>query len=503
MCASEQTFSGMRRACDFSGEKKPKSSLVIAGAANSKKNKEPESSGLQIQEEEEEEEEEDDENFEIIWSGESSMCTRNLKHYQAFTKNGTTISVYSFVFILAGEGGYHIGYLEDMYENYRQKKMVKVRWFHRSEELSELISNPQPHELIITSHCQILSAECIDGLATILTPKHYNQCLAFVTQDFSDGIYMCSKQIKNDKISSFPFSKLRGYYTQIIFSVLNLPIGPNKNNQETSSKREEEQEQEQEQEEEEEKGKEKGKGKEKEEGVQSFKRGVTIVDNEVEKTQPFRVGEEIEVLSNDSGIRGCWFRCKILKISEKGLKVLYMDVEDAVGLGNLEEWVLAYKIAAADKMGMRWLGRNSIRPACPIMESSDDGFKIGSAVDAWWCDGWWEGVVIGINIRGKNDFQVYFPGENRLHYFEKTNLRASKEWVDNKWIEIKPKPDVVSFLTSNMKLQKKSSLGGPSGSGSGSSSKTGANNVVMMKKKKKKALMGFSKPKDSKMGGKY
>lgn len=95
-------------------------------------------------------------------------------------------------------------------------------------------------------------------------------------------------------------------------------------------------------------------------------------------------------------------------------------------------------------------------------------------------------------------------GENRLHYFEKMNLRASKEWVDNKWIEIKPKPDIVSFLTSNLKLQKKSSLGGPSGSGSGSgsSSNTGANNVVM-KKKKKKALMGFSKPKHSKMGGKW
>lgn len=321
--------------------------------------------------------------------------------------------------------------------------MVKVRWFHRSEELSDVISKTQPHELIITSHFQVVNAECIDGLATILTPKHYNQCLAFVTQDFSDGIFMCSRQIKNNKVSSFPFCKLRGYYTQIIFSVLNPLIDPNKNNQELSSKEEEE------------------------EGFQSFKGVVTVSDNEVEKRRSFNVGEEVEILSHDSGLRGCWFRCKILKISEKGMKVLYMDVENVDGPGNLEEWVVAYRVASPDKLGMRWLGRDVIRP-CPTKESLNDGFKIGEAVDAWWCDGWWEGVVVGTNIHGNNDFHVYFPGENRLKCFEKMNLRSSKEWVDRRWVEIKSKPDVVSFVKSNLKIQRWSGLGGASGSSSGS-----------------------------------
>ena len=53
-------------------------------------------------------------------------------------------------------------------------------------------------------------------------------------------------------------------------------------------------------------------------------------------TQLFKVNDKIELLCQDSGIRGCWFRCTILEISRKQMKVQYCDIEDQDGGGNLE-----------------------------------------------------------------------------------------------------------------------------------------------------------------------
>lgn len=36
-------------------------------------------------------------------------------------------------------------------------------------------------------------------------------------------------------------------------------------------------------------------------------------------------------------------------------------------------------------------------------------------MDAWWSDGWWEGVITGVEISGPHTVQVYFPG--KFYYF--------------------------------------------------------------------------------------
>lgn len=194
--------------------------------------------------------------------------------------------------------------------------MVKVRWFNRSEEMiSSGLIIPE-HELIMTPDVQVVSAECVNGIATVLSPKHYEQCLSILSQDFSDGIFMCSRQIKkNNKIVSFPMSKLRGYSNQTIFSILNPP---NLLNQQVSSDKQE-----------------------KKEEVQACVTTACLVEEEEEEPSQeilkFKasVCSEIEVLCEDSGIRGCWYRCKILKATKKRLKVVYKDVEDAGGPGNI------------------------------------------------------------------------------------------------------------------------------------------------------------------------
>jgi len=71
-------------------------------------------------------------------------------------------------------------------------------------------------------------------------------------------------------------------------------------------------------------------------------------------------------------------------------------------------------VAATDKLGMRCSGRLTVRP-CPPEYNSGRTFEIGAAVDAWWCDGWWEGVITAVNGSGDGILQVYIPG--RIHIF--------------------------------------------------------------------------------------
>ncbi|KAM3328129.1 hypothetical protein P3S68_033591 [Capsicum galapagoense] len=61
-------------------------------------------------------------------------------------------------------------------------------------------------------------------------------------------------------------------------------------------------------------------------------------------------------------MRGCWFRCKILRVSEKHLKVQYDDILDCDGPEKLEEWIPSYRIANPDKLGTRCTGRFTVRP---------------------------------------------------------------------------------------------------------------------------------------------
>lgn len=75
----------------------------------------------------------------------------------------------------------------------------------------------------------------------------------------------------------------------------------------------------------------------------------------------------------------------------------------------VQEWIPAYRVAASDKLGMRCEGRLTLRPCPPEGKLTEESIlEIGTPVDAWWNDGWWEGVVLG--KYGTDALQVYFPG---------------------------------------------------------------------------------------------
>uniref|UniRef100_A0A0A9B8I2 Agenet domain-containing protein n=1 Tax=Arundo donax TaxID=35708 RepID=A0A0A9B8I2_ARUDO len=156
-------------------------------------------------------------------------------------------------------------------------------------------------------------------------------------------------------------------------------------------------------------------------------------------------GCQAEVLSQDSGIRGCWFRCLILKRYRDKIKVRYLDLQDADETGNLEEWVMLTRVAKSDHLGLRFLGRPMIRPQHAQDSKAPFVFDVGAIVDAWWHDGWWEGIVLRQGNDGR--LQVYFPGEKRVAEFAEDDLRQSLEWVGSKWNPLKERKDIASKVS--------------------------------------------------------
>lgn len=427
----------------------------------------------------------------IVWSGDSWKCGKQLKHYPAFCRNGITIAIRSFVLVMAKGENHYLAYLEDMYEDKRGQKKVKVRWFHYNQEVKGVIPvrNPHPKEVFFTPYAQVISAECVDGPAMVLTREHYEKCVASFPHALLARVHLCYRQFRSNRVKPFDLSKLQGYSEQPILSCLGPDPSVRPESICHSLNGEEER---------------LSTGDDVKLGAKRTRSGRVcqrfLADNlrvrnsgrvhqmmtfepyenlnygfsgsrrllslkRIEcppwYTSPFKVDEKIELLCQDSGIRGCWFRCNVLQVSRKQMKVRYDDVQDEDGCGNLEEWIPAFKMAMPDKLGMRHSGRLTIRPA-PPKEQVDLDLEVGTAVDAWWSDGWWEGVVTGLDNSSDGTTQIFIPGESLLLNIHKKDLRKSKDWMGDQWVDIQGKPDILSTISetigSDTKLATSSNL---------------------------------------------
>lgn len=263
--------------------------------------------------------------------------------------------VQSFVFVMSKGEDRYVAYLEDMYEDKRGLKKVKVRWFHYTKEVKGAVAlkNPNPKEVFITPHSQVISAECVDGPATVLTREHYEECVASFPNSLLAKVYMCYRQLRNSKVKPFDLSKLRGYLDQPIMSCLSsMEAGPadcamNIEKDEECSE-----------------GENVMVGAErsmkKRAGIMSDHLLTTYESSckrlklnasgkrfpsptDVQKHPCYngvvKADAKIEFLCQDSGIRGCWFRCTVLEVSRKLVKLQYDDIEDEDGYGNLEVYI--------------------------------------------------------------------------------------------------------------------------------------------------------------------
>ncbi|KAH0991140.1 hypothetical protein GBA52_002623 [Prunus armeniaca] len=426
---------------------------------------------------------------EFLWLGSPWTCRKKRRHYQSFSRNSVVVSVHDFVFVLAEEDKRLVAYLEDMYEDSRGNKMVVVRWFHKVDEVGIVLPrNFNDREIFFSLCLQDLSIECIDGLATVLSPQHFEKFHKEATQTHLEP-FVCHKQFDNDECKPFDITQVKGYWKQEILRYM-CTASPSKVHGSSQQSTE---------------------GLEMEENddangvrpkkrhhsikgydvclenndrsesldavcvdvgnlskhgtdcrskseVCGFGRGssdATLPSKEVRKTllQHLALGSQVEVLSQDSGIRGCWFRALIIKKYKEKVKVQYQDIQDAADEAKkLEEWVLASRVAASDQLGFRICGRPIIRPSpqsnkCKVSWVVD----VGTAVDVWWHDGWWEGIVVQKECDER--LRVYFPGEKRVLIVGRGELRHSQEWVGNGWAQIKDEPELVSSITCSLETK--------------------------------------------------
>ena len=282
--------------------------------------------------------------------------------------------VHDFVYVLAEEGKRLVAYLEDMYEDTRGNRMVVVRWFHKIDEVGLVLPHSFNDREIYSSLClQDLSIECIDGLATVLGPQHFEKFMNEATHTQLEP-FVCLNQFDNDEVKPFDVMQVKGYWKQEILRYMytSNPMGDVRSqssddattsiegNLNDASGRT---------------NKRHCHSKDhdtclqwtnKEESVDAscanFQNvSISLIDNRSEPktcilkdgfTAPLRPGKEatkqklpqflaigsrVEVLSQDSGIRGCWLRALIIKKHRCKVKVQYQDIRDAADeTSNLE-----------------------------------------------------------------------------------------------------------------------------------------------------------------------
>ncbi|KAJ4960195.1 hypothetical protein NE237_020105 [Protea cynaroides] len=421
------------------------------------------------------------------WVGSSWTCRKRRRHYPSFCRNGFTIYVHDFVYIMAEENKRLVAYLEDLYEDTKGNNMVVVRWFHKIDEVGIVLPGDFNDREIFFSLClQDLSVECIDGLATILSAQHFEKFQNEAKHTKLEP-FVCHRMVDNDDVKPFDITQVQGYWKQEILRYMYTSsqhdvklvhvdgglnggdddvVGTRPKKRHCASRGDVDQQFQ--------------CGKDVKDAVcgdtRNYSENLGARDGSAEVAAPkesrsgddlsrkekvnqrshqhLSVGSHVEVFSQDSGIRGCWFRALVLKKHKEKVKVQYQDIRDAANeANNLEEWVLSSKVVVPDYLGLRLTGRMAFRPSPPSNKGRVSWtIDIGTAVDAWWCDGWWEGIVI--QKESEDRIHVFFPGERQKLIFGQNDLRRSQDWVGNQWKYIKERSDIVTLVLSDLENKK-------------------------------------------------
>lgn len=127
-----------------------------------------------------------------------------------------------FVYVLAEQNKRLVAYLEDLYEDSKGNKMVVVRWFHKTDEVGVDLSDETDDREIFFSLClQDIKIECIDGLATVLSPQHHEK---FLKLPMSVQLlpFFCQKIYGDNGIEPYDITQLQGYWRQEMLRYLNV-----------------------------------------------------------------------------------------------------------------------------------------------------------------------------------------------------------------------------------------------------------------------------------------
>ncbi|XP_042476465.1 protein AGENET DOMAIN (AGD)-CONTAINING P1 [Macadamia integrifolia] len=130
----------------------------------------------------------------------------------------------------------------------------------------------------------------------------------------------------------------------------------------------------------------------------------------------FDKGTEVEAFFDDPALRGAWFTATVVRAPGRDETIL------------LEFHTLLAEGKRKKRLQER-LKVVNVRPAPP--REVYRTFEKDEEVDAFYDDGWWEGVIT--KVHGNDRFSVYFKCSKEQHIFHASALRLSREWVDDGW----------------------------------------------------------------------
>lgn len=146
-----------------------------------------------------------------------------------------------------------------------------------------------------------------------------------------------------------------------------------------------------------------------------------MASSSVDLSQYFKKGAKVEISSDDEGFRGSWFVGTVIR-PPKNFKKISAKV------------LVEYKTLTEDEKGKRPLREDlkmaQLRPLLP--RENRRSFKSSEEVDAYYNDGWWEGIITEVL---KNDkYLVFFRGSREQLSFRSSQLRLHREWVYGRWV---------------------------------------------------------------------
>lgn len=148
-------------------------------------------------------------------------------------------------------------------------------------------------------------------------------------------------------------------------------------------------------------------------------------------SQYFKKGADVEISSDEEGFRGSWYAGTVVRppgnVKRGSAKVL-----------------VEYKTLMDDEEGTRPLREElelvQLRPPPP--RENRRSFKFSEEVDAYYNDGWWEGIIT--EVVGEDKYLVFFRGTREQIAFKASELRLHREWVHGKWVPpLEPSQDVT------------------------------------------------------------
>ncbi|XP_062119899.1 protein AGENET DOMAIN (AGD)-CONTAINING P1-like isoform X2 [Humulus lupulus] len=140
------------------------------------------------------------------------------------------------------------------------------------------------------------------------------------------------------------------------------------------------------------------------------------VSNGGQRMEEFEIGSLVEIRNEEEGFEGSWYTASIVKsVDNEKYCVQYKTIRTETG----------------EKFLCEEVDRRNIRPYPPEIIRVDS-FGLNEEVDAYYNDGWWEGVICKVLSRGR--YRVYFKSSDEEILFEHEELRLHQNWINHTWV---------------------------------------------------------------------